>query len=121
MEPTSANEIIGRIKSTSIEIRLVAIQEAQRMFNDYFNSNDSLAEWAKKALTIEVFYNVIRDELRQTHVRIGHKQATVEETPQNKEAKKSTVAKKKSTSPKGFDFNSMMMEFAKKLEMENKK
>lgn len=121
MEPNPANEIIGRIKSTSIEIRLQAIQEAQIMFNGFFNSEDSLAEWARKAIVIETFYNVIREELRQAHVRIGHKQEGTSSLPQVKEATKSTVTKKRSTQPKGFDFNSMMMEFAQKLKAEGQK
>ena len=121
MEPPQANEIIGRIKSTSIEVRLAAIQEAQLMFNGLFKPDDSLAEWSRKAIVVETFYNVIREELRQAHVRIGHKHQEGEVSAETKAAKHSTPGRKKQNQPKGFDFNSMMAEFAQKLSEEGKK
>ena len=110
MEEPQANEVIGRIKSTSIETRLTAIVEAKTMFIGFFKPDDSLAEWAKKAIIVETFYNLIREELRQSHVRIGHKQ---DESADVKMAKSSTPAKKKAvSSPKTADFASMANEFA---------
>ena len=91
------------------------------MFSHFFNTNDTLAEWARKALVVETFYNIIREELRLPHVRIG---THTEESPKKVKPARTEVGVPKKPGKKtlkptaGFDFNSMAAEFKSKLEAE---
>jgi hypothetical protein len=111
MDENHINEVLGRLKSASIQVRLEAIQEAQKLFTGFFNGTDNLAEWSKKALIVETYYNIIREELKQQHVKIGKAHDETADV-KIKEAKASKLVKpKKATGPKDFDFTSMAKEF----------
>lgn len=64
LDEQKANAIITRLRTATIEEKLAAIEEAQRMQKEFFSDNKTESEWVFAALTHEAFYNIIRDELR---------------------------------------------------------
>lgn len=104
LDEHKANEIINQLRNAPIELKLSAIEEAQRMQAQFFSDNSTESEWVFAALTHEALYNIIRDELRVQLKKITVKELAesldVESAPIPKLRKNATITNKISAADK---------------------
>ena len=115
LDETRCDKILAIMGGTSVEDKLKAINDARQMFKESFTEGMSDKDYAYSAHVIETLYNLIREELRVSQIRV--KQAkesgnspTSKKVPSKLGSKQSAKpAKKKLT----LDFSEMMAEFKK--------
>lgn len=105
--------ILARMRSISLEDKLTAINEAKSMYASLFAPDMSDVEYAKSAMLVFQFYNIVRDELQLKLVSAkngGEDSAPVAKVKQ-------TASKKVKEKPKAMDMATMMAAF---LESKNR-
>ena len=101
-----STKIIEQLRSYDIETRLKAINDARESFKSTFTEGMTDSQWAYSAYVVEQLYNLIREELRVSHIRIKTDKG------ESKSPKTETVKKPKKTPPKTMDMAELMSKFA---------
>ena len=114
MDQARVDLIVDKLGSASVQERYEAIQEAYSLFTNFFKPNFNEAEWAKAALTVEMLYNLLRDELKQKQIRINRKIEEVVAPVKSKAAKPKATKLKPKTELDAIDFDALADEFMKK-------
>lgn len=87
-----AETILGQLQSASVDTRLKAINAAKDLQKQLFTPEMNDAEWSYSALTVQMLYNMICDELRQAQPRVIRHEVSgttkVEKIPKPKKEKK---------------------------------
>ena len=108
LDQERAEKILSEMRSQSVEERLKAINDAHEMFKTSFKDNTTDSEWAYSAYVVESFYNLLREELRVTQIRIKTPDST------GKPSKtKATTKKPEKPKPAVMDMAALMANFAK--------
>jgi len=108
LEEIKCERILTIMRGLDIEAKLKAINEARKLFKESFTEGMSEKDYAYSAHTIETFYNLIREELRVSQIRVK------KDTQASASTSKPSKAKSKTPKPAmTMDFGQMMAEFAK--------
>jgi hypothetical protein len=103
-----AELIIVQLRSYDVETRLKAINDARESFKNTFAGEMTDSQWAYSAYVVEQLYNLIREELRVSHIRIKTDKAEAKAA-----ASKKTVTKKvKKDAPKTMEMGDLIAAFA---------
>lgn len=108
LDHDKAEKILAEMRSLSIETRLKAIDDARVMYKDAFKNVQTDSEYSYTANVIEQLYNIVREELRVTQIRIKTPDAPAKAAKTSKP--KSEKAKPK---PPVMDMATLMANFAK--------
>ena len=112
LEQERAESILGRMKVLDVAERLKAINEAKALQNSIFSGSMNDAQWAYSAMTVQMLYNLVCDELRSAQKVIRHEIIETKVQPEKK--------KKEKTKPKELDMAAMIAALARFKE-DNKK
>jgi hypothetical protein len=94
LEEATLTEILVKMRSASLEVRLETIREAQNLKNNIFAKCETIDDWVKAALIVEQLYALMCEALKQPTKRIKLEKA--EDTEEvEKPIKKQTPAKPK--------------------------
>lgn len=109
LEVTRAEKILSDMRALSVETRLKAIEDAREMFKNSFKENSSDSEYSYSAYVIESLYNLIREELRVTQIRIK----TPDSVAKTPKAKAEKAKKPEKAKPPVMDMATLLANFAK--------
>jgi len=107
LDQQKSERILNELKSLDVETRLKGIEEARKMFVDAFSGEMTPQQYAYSAMVIEQYYNIIREELRVSQIRI---KKDLGATPAKE--KPAAKAKAKTTKTPQMDMTQMMAAFA---------
>lgn len=82
LDPSSVDRVLELIRSSSLELRLKAIEEAICLHKTMFADNCSLEQWAYSALICESLYNTTRDILKEGYKQLVPKEVQSNRTPE---------------------------------------
>ena len=122
VDEAKLEQILIKMRSASIEFRLEAIKEAQRIRDGLFSNCDTVDDFAKAALITEQLYSLTCEALRQPKKRI---RVVVDEesttTPQIQKLEKPKTEKrgKKKIPQTQVDFSALAEGFKALLEKKN--
>lgn len=108
LDRNRCEQIISLFTSLDVTKRLEALNEARKLYDQMFRADMSPEEYAYSAKVLEQLYNLIRDELRVSQIRI--KADIGESTPASKPKSASKPKKAKPATP---DIADLLAQFKK--------
>lgn len=94
--------ILAQLKADEMSLRLKAFREAHELFKGYFQPDLDTPELARRVTVIEMYYNLVRAELRSPTIRITDR--TVEKADKKPKGEKNIKGTKKSKTTKHLNF-----------------
>jgi len=130
LEQEDMARIVARLKSSSIEERLAALQESVKIRKDIFKGCSTIDEWAKAALVVEQLYAFTCEILNAKPIRIGELDETdniqvgekASSAPRRNKLEqiikpsRKEVSKKQKEIEKTKQFENLLTEFSKMLQ-----
>jgi hypothetical protein len=104
-----AEQVLNALKSLDVQRRLDAINEARELYAQAFTPGMTAQEYAYSACKIEQYYNLIREELRVSQIRIKKELSSGASDEKPKAAKPKKASNNK---PQPMDMGAMMAAFA---------